>query len=189
MLQRVLAAAEWWEVVSAVGAALGALAAAVGAIAAWRAASASRATSRDALEALAVGIRPRLRVSVADEYPAAKRIATVENVSEWPARDLVFELRLRDGTVQREESEQLDPVKGLRGGTQWFVVLEGSSPGGPSLEASAKSIVVRYSDDRRIARYEHTMAFLHTESRTVRKDGGEFVSSTSSIELDDRRVD
>jgi hypothetical protein len=49
-----------WSVVSGLGAALGGIGAAVGGVAAWRAASASRATSRDALEALGLALVPTL---------------------------------------------------------------------------------------------------------------------------------
>lgn len=155
-----LGAATWWQVVSSIAAAVGAVAAAVGAIAAWRAASASRATSRDALEALAVGIRPGLKVRfttiLSDAGP--QRAVIVQNDSEWPATDLDFELRFRDGRSISDHVERLDPVKGNHAPTddgQWSVLLGLAGEARiPSLEEVAKSAVLRYSDDRRIARYE-----------------------------------
>jgi len=188
------AVAKWWEVLGAAGTAVGAIAAAVGAIAAWRAASASRATSRDALEALAVGIRPRLRVQFphvhrgdAQGQPLpAQIVAWVQNVSEWPARDLAFELRFRDGRVVRDLAERLEPAKGVEpfhGGAHWEVVLVPGEPGGPSLEQAGESAVLRYSDERHIARYEQTSTFVFRQTRK-----GTIVSTVSNIEIAERRI-
>lgn len=185
-----LAAAKWWEVVSAFGVAVGALAAAVGAIAAWRAASASRATSRDALEALAVGICPALKVRFTTVVSNAgvHRTAIVQNESEWAAADLVFELRFRDGTSISERTERLAPPKARRqppDDGQWSVVLApAGEPGSPTVEELAEIAVLRYSDDRRIRRYEQFFTFNFTRTRDA--DGIE--TTGSSINIDKRRI-
>src|SRR5690349_16147286 len=108
--------AHWGQVVGGVGTGIGAIAAAIGAIAAGRAASASRDTSRDALEARAVGNRPRPHTGYRqrplrpDEPMPAKRtrlLLRVVNVSEWPASDLALEATLSDGQRVSEQTERL----------------------------------------------------------------------------------
>ena len=170
-----LAAAEWWEVVGALGAAAGAIAAAVGAVAAWRAASASRATSRDALEALAVGIRPRVSVGVQQlprqpgcPMPGPTRLVVrVVAVGEWPARDLDLEATFGDGERFRDRREHLDA-----GGDPMNTrepQLAGPAPrrrrgNGRPRQATVidwpehLAVTLRYSDSRDVARYEYGYA-------------------------------
>lgn len=180
-----LAATPWWQVVSAVGAAAGAIAAAVGAGAAWRAANASRATSRDALEALAVGIRPRLDVDFAgvvradgdQEQLAGDLVAEVSNISEWPATDLSLEVGFRDGRIVREQTERLAAPTGDREGSlsgEWRVAIR---PGAP-IDRAPQFAVLRYSDDRRIARYEVNVAFFFNEQD----------SRGNAVQTDDQRI-
>lgn len=168
------ASAEWWEVVGALGAAVGAIAAAVGAVAAWRAASASRATSRDALEALAVGIRPRVSVGIqqlprqpGDPMPGPTRLVVrVVAAGEWPARDLDLEATLSDGQHFRDRREHLDA-----GGDpmytrepHWLVMLrdvtqEWPPPPGDGIDwPEHLAVTLHYSDSRDVARYEYGYA-------------------------------
>ena len=55
-----MVATSGWTILGAIGAMVGGFGAAIGGVAAWRAASASRETSRDALEALGLAIAPSL---------------------------------------------------------------------------------------------------------------------------------
>jgi hypothetical protein len=179
---------QWWEVVSAVGTAAGAIAAAVGAFAAWRAASASRATSRDALEALAVGIRPALEVRfvVLGNTTGSHHAAIVDNVSEWPATHLVFDMRFRDGHAISERAERLDPARGdgqAPNDGRWTPVLAPAEPRTTFFAEIADSAVLRYSDDRGIARYEQSFRFNFTKTRN-----GSIVSTGASIDFDQRRI-
>jgi hypothetical protein len=117
----------------ALGAAVGGVGAAIGAGAAWRAAKASQATSRDALEALAVGIRPRVRIAVRqiplrpqDPMPGPTRLAVrVVAVGEWPAADLEVDAAALDGQQMHATSEHLDGGGEFMGdhGPQWVVPL------------------------------------------------------------------
>ena len=168
---------------------MGALAAAAGAIGAWRAASASRATSRDALEALAVGIRPTLEVRFTTVLSNAgtHRTAIVANVGDWAAADLAFELRFRDRSSVSDRIERLAPAKGRRqppSDGEWPVVLAPAGEPSPTIEELAESAVLRYSDDRRIARYEQTFTFNFVRKRHA--NGTE--STGSSIDIDKRRI-
>ena len=123
-----------WVVVAALGAAVGGVAGAVAAVAAWRSANASRATSRDALEALAVGIFPTLSVrtqgDVVDDTPTGKVSLTIGNESlrGWAASDLMLEIRHRDGHVDRHQRERMNPP-GPDGGLDLrWVLIENGSP-------------------------------------------------------------
>jgi hypothetical protein len=167
----VILAAASWEVVSALSAAVAAIAGAVGAGAAWRAANKSAATSRDALEALAVGIRPRLRVGISQlprqpgvPMPGPTRLfVRVVAVGEWPATDVELDATLSDGQRLRDQLEQLDAGGDLMSTThpQWLVPLrdvtaEWPAPMGDGIDwPEHLSVTVRYSDARGVARYEH----------------------------------
>ena len=80
-----------------------ALAGATGAIAAWRSASASRATSRDALDALAIGLVPTLALDlvidpVSDGSTRGRWAARIINgSSQLAAADVSLEATFRDG--------------------------------------------------------------------------------------------
>jgi hypothetical protein len=149
--------ASTWEVIAAVGTMLGGVGAAVGAVFAAIAARSSRATSKDALEALAVGIRPRpgYYFSPKSDSTGTRVLAAVDNPSEWPASDLTFEFRFRDGRVVHDSAERLPPG----GDEEWSVVLLDSPPPNMDLEREADYAVLRYSDDRGIARYEQRTVF------------------------------
>ena len=160
-----------WVVVAALGAGVGGVAGAVAAVAAWRSANASRATSRDALDALAVGIRPVLSVrtqgDVVDDKPTGKVWLTIANESlpwrGWAASDLVLEIRYRDGHVDRHERERMNPP-GTDGALDfWWVPIGNGEPSAEPANVSniygdtrerVECVVLTYSDERGIARYE-----------------------------------
>jgi hypothetical protein len=158
-----------WVVVAALGAAVGGVAGAVAAVAAWRSANASRATSRDALDALAVGIRPVLSVrtqgDVVDDKPTGKVSLTIANESlrGWAASNLVLEIRYRDGHVDRHERERMNPPGPDRGLDLWWVPIRNGEPSAEPANVSniygdtrerVECVVLTYSDERGIARYE-----------------------------------
>lgn len=151
----------WYEVVGALGAAVGGLAAAVGAVAAWRAASASRATSRDAMDALALALAPRLRIEcwpVAEPEGSDSGVwkAEIFNESEFAATNVVLEAHFRDGQRLQEHIER------LAGGTIEAVPMRDIEPppAGPTIAQSGEELVLRYSDERGIGRYELRHLFL-----------------------------
>ena len=151
-----------WELVASVGTALGGLAAAASAFFSWQASKASVVTSRDALEALAVGIRPRPSYwfPVETDPTGTRQLAMINNLGEWPATQLEFEARFRDGRVIRDRAERLAPVD--RGGEDWKVVLE--DPPAGTVEEKVDFAILRYSDDRGIARYESRTKFRYERS-------------------------
>lgn len=146
----------------ALGAALGGIGAAVGGVAAWRAASASRATSRDALEALGLAIAPTLTGDAGidpfqDGSETGRWRARIFNVStQNAATKLHFEAHFADGATVKEELERLDP------GETWTVQLRiiGMPPGGPSHEEAGRYAFLSYSDERQILRYRIEFGFL-----------------------------
>lgn len=178
----------WYDVVGALGAAVGAIAAAGGAIAAWRAATASRATGRDALEALAIGIAPRVRVSFTvlsrgDGQGGAtppEWVAWLVNDGEFAASDVALDVHFRDGRTVRSEVEHLAPARGrepIHGGAHHEVVLGPSLPADRPFEKQADYALLRFSDERRIARYQQRYGFLFRETRE-----GSIVSSGYGME-------
>ena len=159
-----VAATAWYDVVGALGAAVGGIGAAVGAAAAWRAASASRDASRDALEAIALGIAPRLNMDVSVHPNRGDRgrwTARAVNASRFAATDVRVEAIFNDGHSVRESVERLEPGASLE------VLLRevDMPPGGPSLSEAGESLVLSYSDERGIARYEQTHGFTFRQSQ------------------------
>lgn len=156
-------AASHWEIVTSVGTAIGGLGAAGGAIGAWKAATASRATSRDALEALAVGIEPSVHIDLHQEprdvgapMPGPTRMAlSVRNSARWPASNVDLEVTLSNGETFRSSHELLDTM--IEHGDINFPIRDVSSTWPPHDLTEPLSIAVRYSDIRGIARYEQSM--------------------------------
>lgn len=167
-----------WMIVGALGAALGGIGAAVGGVAAWRAASASRATSRDALEALGLAITPALAGDAGidplqDGSETGRWHARIFNVStQYAAANLHFEATFQDGEIVKDERERLDP------GETWIVQLRtiGMPPGGPSHEEAGHHAFLRYSDERRILRYQIEFGFV-----TVPRPEGSTRTSVSRV--------
>lgn len=151
-----------WTILGSIGAAVGGIGAAVGGIAAWRAASASRDTSEDALEALGLAIAPTLAGDAGidplrDGSETGHWHARVFNVSkQYAAASLHFEATFEDGLTVKDELERLGP------GETWTVQLRtiGMPPGGPSPEEAGRYAFLRYSDERRILRYQIEFGFL-----------------------------
>jgi hypothetical protein len=146
-----------------VGAALvAAVAGAVGAVAAWRSANASKDTSRDASDALALGIVPTLNLDTTidqleDGSTRGRWAARVINVStQFAATDVHLEATFQDAQAVSQTTERMPP------GHSWSVALRviEMPPGGPTAGEAGTSLVLRYSDERKIARYEQEFAFL-----------------------------
>lgn len=154
----------WYEVVGGIGAGVGGLGAAAGAAAAWKAANASRKTSEDAAEALALALPPKLRLetfAIAQHEGSDRGTWNVRvlNESAFTALDVVVKARFRDGERIRQEIERLPP-----GEFETFTLREISPPpGGPTRLQQGDSLVLGYSDERRLARYETSFSFLERQ--------------------------
>jgi hypothetical protein len=180
------AATSGWTVVGALGAAVGGVGAAVGGGAAWKAASASRATSRDALEALGLALTPSLFSDAVidprrDGSDLGEWRARVTNTSvQFAASKLRFEAGFDDGTHVEGELERLEP-----GASHEFALRTiGMPPGGPLAEEAGKFAVLRYSDERGILRYEQQFGFLQGR----REDGSAFPSISLIAVSEPRRI-
>jgi hypothetical protein len=167
-----VATVDWRFVVPQSIAALTAGAATAGAIAAWRAArasergaEASERTSRDALVALAIAIKPRINVDTIDIHAADsnRSVVLVQNISEWQAADVEVEIRLRSGQIVDAHATILEPSQtavGLPTGADFEVQF--GQPGPTETHASRLDrVLVRYSDLRRIRRYEYRQIWSH----------------------------
>jgi hypothetical protein len=138
-----IAATSGWTILGALGAALGGIGAAVGGGAAWQAASASRATSRDALEALGLAIAPTLFGDAGidplrDGSDTGRWHVRIINTSNrYAAARLRFEASFEDGETVKDELERLEP------GAVWTIQLRtiGMPPGGPSLAQAGRHAV------------------------------------------------
>jgi hypothetical protein len=137
-----------WDAIAAGSAAVGALGSALGAAAAWRAASSSARTARDANEAIALVIHPVLvlRSTWPIQGDGFKRVLLpLTFMGGWPARDVKVEIYFTDGTRKVEEFDRVEGSAGV----EIAHIDDGASPG-----ASVERVIVRWSDDRRLAQYE-----------------------------------
>ena len=121
---------------------------------------ASRSTSRDALEALALAMVPALEIDFAVQPTAGGHVgdwtARVHNVSQrFAASDVVFEAEFADGLGVHRSFEHLGPRE-HRTLTMRQIAMP---PGGPTSDQAGRSASIRYSDERRIARYEQQYGF------------------------------
>lgn len=168
-----------WDAIGAVGTGIGALATAVAAMAAWRAASASRDTSRDAMRALEIAIQPSLHVALrqlrVDDGEPGRAVLRVFNVSGWPATDLQMVATLDNGRRVAGDCPILLPSPATAMDDEppyWDVVLGTVTDEWPSAEAHPAGlplvadhevgdhveIRLTFWDERRIARYEQRIA-------------------------------
>lgn len=173
----------WMQVAVAVATVSAAMAAAVSAYASWRSAKASVATGQDAMEALALGIRPRLEASppqppMPGQTPgqAARLGVIVTNPSDFDAADIEVEVRRRDGQVLNTRAGRLPASHGQR--AQEFRDAISADAGDPPTSvfdpwgmSVIERVVVRYSDHRDIARYEHRYLYTWNEGPDVTGGG------------------
>lgn len=173
-----MAATSGWTILGAFGAGIGGVGAAVGGVAAWRAASASRATSRDAMEALGLAIAPALTGDAGidplrDGSDTGRWHARIFNIStQYAATKLHFEATFEDGVTVKDELERLGP------GETWTVQLRviEMPPGGPSLEEAGRNALLRYFDERQILRYQLEFGFVG-----ARRPDGSIRTSVSMV--------
>jgi hypothetical protein len=149
------------ETVAAIAGAVSAAAGTASAIAAWRAAKASWRTSRDASEALALAVRPRLsfRPIVMTDPRGTRRVLVIKNITEHDAVEVDVEVRGRDGNVTRDSIRRLRPTvhrtwKQIDRQNDAHIDLDTA----PSAELDRS--VVRYSDARGLARYEREERYI-----------------------------
>src|SRR5262249_13220994 len=146
--------------VGGLGAAVGGVAAAVSTVAAWRAANASHATSRDALEALAVGIRPRLQVGFRQPWEGDSSIhAPVVNPSEWAATEREMDVLLAACERITAHRARLDAGGDGMGNEEphWMVKIGELST--DEWMADLQHVLINFYDARAIARYEQRVEF------------------------------
>ncbi len=132
---------------------------AVAAVASWRSASSSLVASRDAREAVAIGVAPRLAlfpqlrttVDGGVNRPTGVQIR-VNNTSGWPATDVLLEVRYRDRPLVTARRERLSSPD------DWIVPLPDiggrGKDGYDDLRERIEGVTVGYSDERSIARYQ-----------------------------------
>jgi hypothetical protein len=155
------AVTHWYEVVGGIGSGVGGIGAAAGAGAAWRAARDSRATSRDALAALSYAIAPTLIVettAVPETMgdPRTPWVVRISNMSSFAAADVAVDAVFADGHQAEHRWERVPP-----GDRVELVMREiDTPPGGPRNDEAGERLVLRYSDERRIARYVERFGFM-----------------------------
>jgi hypothetical protein len=147
------------DVAVAAATAVGGVGAAVGAVAAWQAAKASSRTSRDALAALAVGIRPSIFADIVRKSPegeAGERFAACvyATTSEFDALDVEVDVWLANGETLSESTSR------IRAGGWFEFPVSDPLADGAKVHDTVGRIAVRYSDARRIARYEIRRRYL-----------------------------
>jgi hypothetical protein len=82
--------------------------------------------------------------------------AQIHNASPFSAVDIVLEARFRDGEQVRREVECFGSMESET------VLLRkiAAPPAGPSPEQAGERLAIRYSDERRLARYEIQFGFI-----------------------------
>lgn len=113
------------------------------------------------MDALALALAPRLRVECwAVAEPEGSEVgvwkAEVLNESQFAAVDVTVEARFADGERVRDSIERL-PAGEAR--TIPLRAIE-PPPGGPTSSQAGEELVLRYSDERGIGRYELRHLFL-----------------------------
>lgn len=122
-------------------------------------AAASRAETEEEREAFAIVIKPQLAVrttfDVSDGRPTGKMFLEVHNASQFTATDIEAEVRYRDGRVETDALERMNPDH--VGEPRWTVQLVGVSPATGDVFAEVRqqveSVTLWYCDVRRRARY------------------------------------
>lgn len=172
----VLAAAPVWvEVTGALAAVVAAVAGAVAAVAAWRSAAASSSTSRDALEALGLAIRPTLYAALTrtqTHTEPARTVFMVSNKETFDAVDIEVEVVRRDGRVVRSSCKLLrgKETQPAEAGIDRFEGDIGDLPDTFDQFQLFDVVFVRYCDARRINQYEQRHEFttgISPEGHTI----------------------
>jgi hypothetical protein len=160
---------DFWTLFADLGAGVGGIGAAAAAIASWRSANTSREISRDSQEALGIAMRPYLAVRTIYGTAGDRGLQDgtfsleIDNTSSWPAHNVSAEIRYRDGHVDRDRREFIapnNPPPGVRYDERWKVLLPAvglirtrNDVFGDARDV-IEAVVITYSDQRDIARYE-----------------------------------
>ena len=79
----------------------------------------------------------------------------IDNPSAWAAQDVRLEVRHRDGSVDKDSRERVNPTR--QGEPRWTVLLRGVKPANVDVFAEVRqrieSAVLTFRDEREIARY------------------------------------
>lgn len=181
-----VAEASWYEVVGGVGAGIGGIGAAAGALFAWRAAGSSRDASRDARDALAFAMVPSISLDFYVEpkddsdLPGRWTARIINLSSQFAACDVALEVSFHDGYRFAQSIERLAPG-------EWDALVMREirlPPGGPTAEEAGETATLRYSDERRIARYEQRYGFLSRKA----SDGSLLAQPTAVATEEPRQI-
>jgi hypothetical protein len=118
----------------------------------------------DAREAFAISIKPRLAVrttfEVKDGKPTGEMFLEVHNASEWTADDIEVEVRYRDGRIEKDRRDRMNPDH--QNEPRWTVLLREVKPASVDVFAEIRqrieSVALTYSDARHIARHRVQLA-------------------------------
>jgi len=162
-----------WAVVTAIGTAIAAIAACVSAMASSRAAASSAKTSEHATEALATTIVPGVGARGVYQHEGTnppEAYVAVNNDVDFLARDIEVEVIRRDGRRFKGERDL------LRHDDQPLVVeigeLDASTPSGNEFLVVA-TVTTRFSDERKLARYERVEQYGHLTEAPATPDVSE----------------
>jgi hypothetical protein len=137
---------------------------AAAAVAAWVSALASRRTSRDALAALAVGIRPDLRLDALRGGDPPRDELIVRNDGEWDALNVDVDILLRDGRTISDGRGTLRPLVTRTGEpTGDLFTIDLGRPEEPAPSDRFRRVIVTFTDSRRIATYRLEEEHLDVE--------------------------
>lgn len=166
----------WLQISALTATTIGGLSAAVGAIAAWRAAKRSAESSKMAVDALAIAMKPSLKADlswlVTNESEDYEAVAIVENASHWDAADVDVEITFRDGRRVRESVDRIPAPSSADDAEEERIYVRlglSRSPGDPDqgpLKRLVERICATYSDARGLARYrwcQHIQFHTHED--------------------------
>lgn len=161
---------EWTQIVVAVAGSVSAIAGATAAGAAWRSALNSSAAARDVKQALGLAIKPTLEVSpfngtrMHGSTSESVYAAIIKNSSLWAAVDIEIEATLIDGRKLHSRLARAEPTE-VKGKPREHTVDLGPMVENPKEGVGVTEVgkferknvlTIRYWDERRLLRWEHT---------------------------------
>lgn len=171
--------------ISAVVGLVAAAASAVAAVAAMKAATQSDETATRAIDALVYAIAPHLKLSfLASDIPLMEdegRAVQLWNSSRWPATDVRVELKSHDGENRVFYLDVLNATGEQKDGSPiepemiQFPMYLSESMRDPDWRGEAEwvdTVIVTYSDERRLARWKVEFPYEYSVSATDKSTNG-----------------